>query len=447
MKKYASLIALSVVIILAIVVVTTKKEPIEKVRAPHSIAHVEELERIELTQPGEDGGLVVLTQGSEGWTLTKPVEAPLADRVSEQVAQGLGKKISTDDIKLDATDLSQFGLDDDNATTVALFAKGSQSPAAEFVIGNAMTVEGTRAKRTYIKTTDGKVYRAQTDLGEVLGKPVDELRSKTVQKLDRKAVSEIKVIYQDESKNLRLTRDKDDWKLAEPAVDFTLERSATSGLLNGVSNLIATGFVVDRSPADVGLDPWNVKVAARETGGDVRSILISEVQGDKAYVKTETSPHIYEIAKNTAEQLTASPLTLRNRLVKDIKAEDVKFVQFGGADRIAVERTDAGWVFAGRTKGQVKESALTPKLNAIAQLRAVRFETPELGETGLQRPVEQVTLTTKDGGRHVLLIGTEADEKGNLWAKWEDVDLIMVVPQWIKERAAPTAAELTDESS
>lgn len=447
MKKYGSLIALAVVVVLAIVVVVTRKKPVATVKAPYSIQKVEKLARIELTQPGEKGGLVVLALGDDGWKLTKPVDAPVADRLSDQIADALSKKINTDDMTLDASKLADYGLGDDAATKVALFAENAEVPATEFFLGKTFSVEGTRAKRTYIKTTDGKVFRAQTELGDILGKPVDELRSKTVQKLDRKAVSEIWVKYQDESKNLHLIKDGESWKLKEPAVDFELERTATNAIVNGVSNLVATGFVDDKKPAEVGLEPWFVKVVARETGGTEKILLVSQPADGKAYVKPEKGKHIYEIAATTAEQLAATPLSLRARLVKNITAADVKRVEFGGDDHVIAEKGSDGWKFVHGGKGKVKDSALMGKINAFAQLRALRFEPKSAQEAGLNHPAAEVSLTTNDGTKSTLLIGGDADDKGNLWAKWADSDLVMVVPKFIKERGAPSASELADTSS
>ena len=63
------------------------------------------------------------------------------------------------------------------------------------------------------------------------------------------------------------------------------------------------------------------------------------------------------------------------------------------------------------------------------------------------RTAEATVTIVADGKRHTLLIGGEADEKGNLWAKWQDEDVVMVVPQWVKERAEASASELVEESS
>lgn len=447
MKKYGSLIALAVVIALGVALVVTKKEPQKTVKPPYSIEKVDGLTRIELTQPGESGGLVVLTHGAGVWALTKPVESPLAERLSDQIAGALDKKINSDPVKLDASKLEDFGLTDETATKIALFGKDAQAPSVEFFLGKSITIPETRAKRTFVKTTDGKVYRAQTDLGEILGKPVDQLRSKTIQKLDRNTVSELWVNYQDQSKSLHLKKNNQDWELAAPTVDFALERSATSGILNGVSNLTATGFADGKTRAEVGLDPWYAKIQARETGGNLTTVLLSEVKDGKAYAQVEGSKYIYEIAENTATQLATDLANLRTRLAKDIKLTDIARIDFGGAERIALQAADDGWAFARGGKGKVNQTAAVSKINAVAQLRAVRFETPDIASTGLKSPSEKVTITTKDGAKHTLLVGGEADAKGNLWGKWDDMDLIMVVPQWIKERSAPTAAELTEEAS
>jgi hypothetical protein len=446
MKKYGSLIALAVVVILAVVIMTTRKEPVTEVKAPYSIEKVENLGRIEITQAGDAGGLVVLTKVDENWTLTKPVEAPLAQRMKDQLTETVKGTIRTDDVKLDATKLDDFELGEDKAAKVAFFAKGSEAAATEFWVGKTFTVEGTRAKRTYIKTTDGKVFRAQSDIGEVLGRPVDQLRSRDVQKLDRASVKEIIVNHQDGTR-LKLAKVQDRWDLLEPKVDFELEKSAVSSLANGASNLVATGFVDDKQPADVGLDPWHVKVSARDQAGELHSILVSNKIDGKAYAKTDSGTHIYEIAERQHDQLAATPLSLRGRLVKNLNYSEVQRIDF--LDGVSVKRIDAAtFEFAKGGKGKVAESKLNSKLTSFVQLRAVRFEQPdESVDTGLGKTASRITLTMKNGDKHVLLIGGDADAKGNLWARWEDLDLVMVVPQWVRERGAPKASDLADDAS
>ena len=446
MKKYGSLIALGVVIVLAIVVATTRKEPVTEVKAPYSIKKVENLTRIEVTQAGENGGLVVLTKDAEDWALTKPVEAPLTTRIKDQLAESVKDTIRTDDINLDAAQLADYDLGEDKATKVAFYAKDADAPATEFFVGKAFTVEGTRAKRTYIKTGDGKVYRAQTDLGDIVTKPIDQLRSKDVQKLDRKELKEIAVSHADGT-ILRLANESDEWKLREPQVDFELERSVTNGLANGVANLVATGFVDDKQPADVGLDPWSVKVVAVTKDDKQHVLLVSPLADGKAFVKTGTGTHIFEISERQHGQLAVDTLALRSRLAKDLEYTAVKQLDFLGG--VSIKKVGEGeYAFAKGGSGKVAEQKLNSKMTSLVKLRALRFETPdESVDTGLGRKSDRVVLTMDDGSKHTLLIGNKADEKGNLWAKWDDSDLVMVVPQWVRERSSPNVDDLADSGS
>lgn len=449
MKKYGSLIALAVVLLLAIVYVATREKPVEKVKAPYSIAKVEKLSRIELTKPGDQ--LVVLEKRGDDWFLTKPVEAPVAERVDEQLDESFAKKINTDDLPVAADKAADYELDDAKAVKVALFPEGATAPLAEFFIGKTISVPETRAKRTFIKTSDGKFYRAQTDLGEVLNKPVEDLRSKQVQKIDREAISKVSVKYQDGT-TIELQNDKDTgWQLAEPKLGIALESSQVSTLVTNLSNLVATGFVDDKKPADVDLEPPYAEIAAK-AGEDIHRLFISQAQDrepkDVYFVKKPKSPHIFEISETTGKALTPTVGSLRSRLVHDVKKEDITRMEFAGDDRVVVKKADDGtWQFERPNKGnKVKQTALDSRLSSFAQLRALRFEEPTLAEAGLDRPDVKLSFTA--GGKdYTFLIGKEADEKGNLYGKWADSDLIMVVGKWVKDRAMPKASELAEEES
>lgn len=448
MKTYGSLIALAVVAVLAVVFVTTRDEPAQTVEAPYSIAKVENLARLELTRPGDE--LVVLAKKDGSWMLTKPLEAPVAEEVAAELDEAFAKSISTDDLALSAEKAADYELDPEHAVKVALYAEGADAPSAQFSVGKSLEVPGTRAERTFIKTTDGKVFRARTDLGDVLRRDVESLRSRQIQKYDRAAITEVTVNYQDGT-SVTLKKkgtEGDGWTLTEPAIEMELEKSRVSALLSNLANLVANGFADDKKPADVGLEPAFAEVVAKVDGETRRVLVSAPVEGEKKYyAKKPNAPHIYTISKTTGDALTPTPLTLRNRLVLDVNQDAITRMEFDGEDRAVVEKQEDGtWKLVRPKSAPVKESALSSRLSTFAQLRAIRFEDEPIAETGLNKPSTRLTFTA-DGKSHTLLVGDEADKKGNLYAKWQDSELIMVVPQWIKERASTEASALTEDET
>lgn len=443
MKNYGAIIALAVVVVLTIVVVTTGDAPDTKVSAPYSIEAVENLTRIELVEAGEDGQLVVLEHTGDEWHITKPVETALNEQVAQQLSAAVTKKINTDDLQLSTDNLADFGLADDAATKVSFFGGSAEAPAVEFYLGSAMTVAGTNAKRTYIKTTDGKVYRAQTDLGSILGKPVDELRSRTVLRLDRNAVSKVEFEYADGTK-FTLAKSGDTWSSSQ--LDFELEPAATSGLLGAISNLNGAGFVDDQTAAQAGLDPAHLLVRASNAQEALGTVLLSEARDGKVFAKAGNKSQIFELAQTVAERIALTPLTLRVRTPKTLPETDIARVAFAGSDRVTLTQDGGAWKFARGGRGEVKQAAVATHVSALASLRALRYEEPDPAVAGLARG-ERVVITMKDGATHTLVLGADADEHGNVWAQWTDSDLVMVLPSWIRERVAPTAASLTDEAS
>jgi hypothetical protein len=445
-KKYGSVIMLAVVIVLAILFWTTSKEPLKEVKTPYSIPAVENVARVELTTPGEDGGLVVLQKAEDGWALTKPVEAPVAEGVATALNEELGEKINTDDIKLKKDDLSEYGLDEDHRLKIALYPEGAQSPAAEFHLGKTIAVPGTRAKRTYILGSDDKVYRAHTNLGQTLNRDVSDLRSKKIQTMDRQALSEVTVTYED-GQAVKVAKKEDTWKLVDPEVDYDLEKAQINALIRNLSSLTASSFADDTKPAAAGLEPPHATIVSK-AGDDSRTLEISKMDPEKEtfHIRPKGSEHIYIVAETTGNALTPTPISLRKRLVHEIDKESVTRIEFGGDDRIVVQKKDGEWSFVRGAKGSLKTSALDSRLNSLAKLRAIRFEDVPLEEAGLDRPNEKVTFVTTDGS-YTLLFGKEADHKGNLYAKWSDTDLVMVVSQWVRDRSTPTPDDLTADES
>ncbi len=444
MKKYGSLIALVVVVVLAVVFFATRDKPVTTVKAPYSIAKVQNLKRIELTRPGDE--LVVLEKPREEWMLTKPVEAPVAPRIAEQIDEAFADSIGTDDLTVSTDALADYELDDAKAVNVALYPAGASSPASEFQIGKGLSVEGTRAKRTFIKTPEGKVFRAHTDLGDWLRKPVAELRSKEVVAMPRESIKVVTVTRADGSK-VELKKDDDTgWVLTEPRSNFALEKGQVTALVSNLSRLSAVGFVDEPNLAELGLDPPVHELLIKADKG--YRLLVSDERDGKFYAKLYSKPHVYELPALTGNAITPTALSLRSRLVNDVDKEKVTRLEFAGSDRVVVEKADGAWKFVRPNRGAaVKPTAIDPLVNTFAQLRAVRFDGDvELAEAGLKKPAATLTMVA-DGKEHVLLIGGQADPKGNLWAKWKDRDVVMVVSGWVKDRAETTADKLEEEAS
>lgn len=443
MKK-GTIIALIVVILLAVAYFATKQEPVRKIKAPYSIPAIEKLARVEITHPGDKGELVVLQKKDAEWWLQKPVEAPVEARHAEQLDKVFAKKIGSDDLPIAQDDPASFDLGDDKAVKVAVFAEGAESPTAEFSVGKPFVVAETRAKRTFIKGSDGKIYRAHTDAADLLRKDSSELRSRRIQQMDRTAIKHIKITYAD-GPAFTFKNDTDKWALREPEIEgLELEPGQVSGLVSNLANLVAKSFVDDKKPEDVGLDKPFAQIAAR-AGEDVQRLNVSKDDAGRYYVSKPDQNFIWEVSEGTGKLLTPTITSLRKRIVHELDKDAITRVDFAGPERFSIVKDAETWKPA-KGKDALKQVEVTTRLNSLARLRATDFAEVSLADAGLDKSKDTAVLHTADA-KFTLVLGNDAPTQGNVYARWQDSDLVMIVPAWVRERATAKLADLVESGS
>ena len=361
--------------------------------------------------------------------------------MASEFEESLTKSIATDDLKLSKDKLTEYELNPEKAIQVALFGDGDQ-PAAQFSVGKEVTVEQTRARRSYILSDKGKPYRARMSL-EFLRKPVSELRTKQIFTEDRAKISELELMRrtpEGQAESIKIIQNADgEWALAEG--EMKLEMSVINSVLGSMSSLMATGFVDDKTPAEVGLDPPMFTVRARIGTEDRAYALNVGKVGADYYVSPAKSSFIYTVSPNVGANVTAGMYELRERVPVTLDRKTFTRVEFAGG--VVVEKSGESFVVVKPSKGATSDGKLNARFTTLAALRVARYTDLPVSVTGLNKPADRVVVQA-DGARHVLLLGNAVEGANEIYAQWQGGDQAFVLSKLIADRLKPTVADITD---
>lgn len=435
MKK-GTIFALAALVVALIAFFLTRKDVKTTVEAPYIVKAVKDLKRIELTRPGNE--LVVLEKSDPGWKLSKPVSAPLNEDVVKQLDEIFANDIRTDDIKYSKDKLEEYELGE-KGTKAALYAAGAQTPAVQFTVGKEQRVEGTGVRRSFIASEKGQPFRAQTTL-EILRKPVNELRSKTVITADKDRLTAISVTHGDATASLELV--SGDWVMKSPEEGMPLESSVVDSAVRTLSNLRAMDFADDAKPSEIGLEPPMYALHAKMGDTDVKVDLGQA--GDQWYARIPGESFIYKLSPSSAKSLALTVDTLRNRHPLTMHADDIERVEFAGGDKVVVVRNADTWSIIKPAKQAASDQKIKSRIPTIADITVARYAsdvTPE--EAGLGSAKDSLIVTTRNG-KYELRLGKNVENSEDRYAKWVNNPHIFVLPKYIVDRLSPSIKDLTD---
>lgn len=441
--------AVAVLVALLGIYLAIRKDPQRTVRADYTAGPIEGLTRVEITPAAEappgaknTGGEVpdriVFARRGDAWWITEPVESPLRDGLAEQLDGLFTKEVRADDLRIPADRAAEYQLTDALATRVALFA--GDTKALELLVGKQITVERTRAQRTFVKPAgEDRIYRLQAGLGFLNQRDPKSARSKKILDLKSDDVDKITVTHAGQPP-LTLSRGEEgEWQLEGDAM--RVEQSAANALEGALRNLQAQAIVDDADPKALGLEPPQVTLTA---GGQTLHLGASEDQA-KFYARRADLPIVYELSRFKHQRLTPTRERLRDLTVRPLERDDIVAIDFAGEDAVRLERDGEVWkMTAPREVARVDPVQLTGTLDFISKIRASRYVEPDLAAQGLDaasKP-ERVVIHMKDGSEHVLLLGGKRDidpegKNYERWAKFADGDEVFVFSKYTQRRFSP----------
>jgi hypothetical protein len=246
----------------------------------------EKLTKLELESPK---GAVTLTREGEQWRITAPQALPadnsvvgtLLFQLRELKAQGF-----LDDVRM--TPAVKVSLWETGVTTPKVLTL-APSPDTR---GGQPSAYAAVAGQPQIVLVDAKV------LGE-LSRSVTELRDHALFAIDTKQIGRVRIKSADGVAVLE-RQGETGWKMAEPKRGAA-NVGKTDEVVLGMRALRWNDIVAPdgADPAKYGLDTPSLEVTlSKADGTELGTLLVGKREGDRAYVRTKSSPAIYAVDAN-----------------------------------------------------------------------------------------------------------------------------------------------------
>lgn len=239
-------------------------------------------------------GPVTLVREGDRWKITHPVSVP-ADLVEAGALLSALKNLRAQAfLSEDASGIARWLARPEVKVTIT--EQGAPAPRT-LLLAPAPDRRGGQPTAYAAVAGQGPVVLVEAKALTELGKPLDELRDRTlVSGLEPRDVRRVQVTRGDR-RVLVERRGEDDWRLLEPTRG-PARRSKIDDVVYGLRGLKWTAIAAPggEEPARYGLDkPEAVITLYRADGGEIVTVEVGRREGDRRYVRTTGSPAIYAI--------------------------------------------------------------------------------------------------------------------------------------------------------
>jgi hypothetical protein len=261
------------------------------------------------------GEKVNVVRKGDAWRIASPIDAP-ADKTAVDAIVGLlaemQRKAEVSPAAAPPVDLERFGLSKPGVK-VELDLEGGRSE--KLSIGSVNDFDGS----LYVQPTSGAVLLVDGSTRFSLDKGLFDLRDKTVLSFDPAEVVAVRIVSGASSFEIERPHtggDSAEWKFTSPR-KAPADRQKAMALLFDLSSMRASRFV-DETGRELGR--YGLERPSRIVtlfGGDKKEIgrvELGKEEGDRIYVRSSTSPRVYQVATaalmsvpKTPEELEVSP--------------------------------------------------------------------------------------------------------------------------------------------
>ncbi|MCC6679342.1 MAG: DUF4340 domain-containing protein [Phycisphaeraceae bacterium] len=371
------------------------------------------------------GAGVTIRRDQTQWHLDAAGAQRVATDKAEQLINAFGR-LYVDQFIADRTeDLAAFGLDKPRRvitlTTADRTVPATDDQPEKIEPGEHITLSVGRAadlenKTFFAARREGDspatiVFTLRADDLKAFDKTADDLRDPKLLSIAAGDVKSLSLIQGDRS--LKLQRDENArYVFADPKPNFAADYSEASDLVDKVVNLQADGF-------DAAYEPQTDPVLRLIVNDSVASIYAGEA--DTFMAVHEGEPVAFKLPPELVKPLLdADALSLRERTIFDLKADQIKSLTLTQSDSLELKfdhGEDNTWTLKGFD--QFEQSALDELLAALAPLRCERWPPPEV-KLGEQQT--SLVIETREGSTHTLTAGADLATSGTADAPFAIAD-------------------------
>ena len=398
----------------------------------------DDVTRVELLHDGQSTVLAKVPptpssqRGAGGrWRIEKPVQARADDAQVKQVLESLLNG-SVDQVMAEkATDLKQYGLDKPAFQVTLSDAKGHQK-----VLQTG--VKDVRGYSVYARTSDSPqlFLLSSYSVDDVAKKKADDLRDKTVLAFDPNTITRLSL--QTPAQTVRVekqgpgTREAGGWQIIAPA-PAPADGDTVKAVLDQIKDLKADRFDHGVIASRCGLAPARLAVTVGGPGGE-KGLLLGKAtpDGKDVYATRPGESEVFQLPKNTFDDLSKKPGDLRDKTLLSFKRDDATRVTITTPTQ-TLELTHAGkeWSITKPAPAKPKEDRLSTLLFTLEVVKGSRLveEKPRnLAKYGLDKPAVRVEIALPKGPQE-LLIGKKAGAN-EYYARCKSQEAIFTVPDF-----------------
>jgi len=418
--------------------------------------------RLEVKYDAQD---VVLVKEKDRWRLEKPFQADAEMAKVNELLDKLSALEARDADVIDNADAKTYGFDDPakvgaiKVTVEEEKGEGEAKKKTTRTLAFSLGKDDKEKKKLYVRAGDfPRVNAVDDSLTSLAKRPALAYRGRRV--LDFAAGDVDRIEVKRGGETVALKQEKGAWKLLGPAAADA--DAVKAGMLAvSLGTLEAAAYVKD-APDAKELDGYGLTkdaLAAKVVFSDAsqkpaQTLLVGKALPDKPnefYARLESGSSVFAVTKSVRDSLDQDALSYRPQQLWRLALNDVSAlrVKQAGQEEYRLTRKDGGWQIAGPFEAAAQPALVTPMLAELTAPRCERYEAAkatDLKKYGLDEPHLRVVLVTDkpEGKERTLLVGKEAADPQQRYAKLADGDAIFVVGAKLSSALDRGALDLLD---
>lgn len=286
--------------------------------------------------------------------------------------------------------------------------------------------------------------------------PAAEVTTPTLPEIDRSAITALEIHRPGEEETVRLVKDHDAWRLAEP-VEAPAATTAVDTALDKLADLDVRGVATSRAQQHERLEvdaEHGVHVIARAGEQPVLDFWIGAFRDGNTMIRLEGQNDVLMAHGSIKFAFNKPPRDWRDRAIVELEPDQVHEVTFTNTNGTYRFRKDGdNWAqVTEAAEGQPAPAAIEnfdankvrTAVSSLARLRASDFAADDVTaeSAGLGESAARVTFVSGEGDAAettVLLVGNEVED-GNRYVQRQGSDTIFVVSRFMADRLVPSAA-------
>jgi len=254
-----------------------------------------------------------------------------------------------------------------------------------------------------------------------------------------KDISEFRINYIKENRQIKVAREKDGWQLVQP-LSVKGDTKAIEKLLTNVvtsrKDAVLFEKVEHAKLVELGLGDPEVEMGLKSASGEV--VIVFGERGptnNVAYAMFKGRPEVYRVHSDLKKEVSQDVYALRDKTILDFDPAKLRRLEIvrKGMSRVVIVQSESKWNMLEPTTGMASMAKVLEYLYAIknGEIKAFADESPaDLAPYGLSSPMLQLTIyQEKKEKPYILIIGDKDRAKRGYFAKVNQMEKVFDVEE------------------